>query len=130
LPPDIRAIIEPVPIALNQSARAQAGAWRLRFVERWMPHPDPLTGWAGGGDPLAQIELRFPDVEAAVRYCRREGSRFELRRSAEPHRSAKPCLVGETPPRLCCWPTGPHAMCCGDIMSGQARLAQRDLQAG
>jgi len=112
LPPDALAIIEPVPVAVNQAGRAGAGAWRLRFAERWRPRVDPLTGWTGGGDPLAQIELRFPDREAAERYCRREGVPFELRGSPALRSPAQPCLTGEAPPRLCCWPTGPHARCC------------------
>ncbi|KMS55982.1 ETC complex I subunit region [Novosphingobium barchaimii LL02] len=40
--------------------------------------PDPVTGWTSGGDPLAQFELSFPDLEAAQRYCRREGVRFKV----------------------------------------------------
>ena len=52
---------------VNQAGRAREGTWRLRFAERWRPRIDPLTGWTGGGDPLAQIELRFPDREAAER---------------------------------------------------------------
>ncbi|WP_169795022.1 NADH dehydrogenase ubiquinone Fe-S protein 4 [Novosphingobium barchaimii] len=37
-----------------------------------------MTGWTSGGDPLAQFELSFPDLEAAQRYCRREGVRFKV----------------------------------------------------
>lgn len=113
LPSDAFAIIEPVPMPVNQAGRAQEGTWRLRFAERWRPRIDPLTGWTGGGDPLAQIELRFPDREAAERYCRREGVPFELRGSAVSPR-IQACLTGEAPPRLCCWPTGPHARCCSE----------------
>ncbi|HEY0959214.1 MAG TPA: NADH dehydrogenase ubiquinone Fe-S protein 4 [Novosphingobium sp.] len=113
LPSDALAIIEPVPIAVNQAGRARANRWRLRFAERWRPRVDPLTGWTGGGDPLAQIELRFPDLEAAERYCRREGVPFERRGSPALRLGMRACLTGEAPPRLCCWPTGPHAMCCG-----------------
>lgn len=113
LPPDASAVIEPLPIAVNQSGRAPGGMWRLRFAERWRPRADPLTGWAGGGDPLAQIELRFPTLEAAERYCRREGVPYGVRGATELRRSVKPSLTGEAPPRLCCWPTGPHPRCCG-----------------
>lgn len=113
LPPDAVAIIEPVPVAVNRAGRAGAGAWRLRFAERWRPRVDPLTGWTGGGDPLAQVELRFPDREAAVRYCQREGLPFEVRGAAQSGRSSQPRLTDQAPPPLCCWPTGPHARCCG-----------------
>jgi hypothetical protein len=113
LPCDALAIIEPVPMRVNQAGRAREGTWRLRFAERWRPRIDPLTGWTGGGDPLAQIELRFPDREAAERYCRRENVPFEVRGAPQSGRSSQPRLTGQAPPPLCCWPTGPHARCCG-----------------
>lgn len=114
LPSNAKAIIEPVPIGINQSGQGCIGMWRLRFAERWRPRPDPLTGWTGGGDPLAQIELRFADLEAAKRYCQREGVRFEIRGSPDLSRPAAPRLSGDSALRLCCWPTGSHARCCGD----------------
>lgn len=79
LPPDALAIIEPVPVATNQSGRAQRGKWRLRFAARARPFVDPLTGWNGGCDPLAHLELRFPRREAAELYCRGQQLRFEVR---------------------------------------------------
>lgn len=79
LPSDALAIIEPVPAAANRAGGTPDGRWRLRFAERWRPRVDPLTG---GGDPLAQIDLRFPDLRAAERYCRREGIAFRLRFAA------------------------------------------------
>ena len=127
LPPDARAIIEPLPFGTNQSARSHASLWRLRFAPRWRPKADPLTGWTGGGDPLAQIELRFATRDAAERYCRREGLSFETQGSATSHLSITPCLAGEAPPRLCCSPTGPHALCCGDYPIG---AWQRAAQLG
>ncbi len=78
LPPDARAIVEPVPIATNQGGRARRGQWRVRFAPRVPPFVDPLTGWTGGRDPLAQVELHFADREAAERYCRREHLRFTV----------------------------------------------------
>jgi hypothetical protein len=112
LPADALAVIEPVPLSVKQSGRALE-AWRLRFAERWAPRPDPLTGWTGRGDPLAQIELRFQDAEAAKDYCRRQGIRFELRDLARPQRSMRSRAAGKAQPQLCCRPSGPHALCCG-----------------
>jgi len=114
LPPDARAIIEPMPFGINQSGRARASLWRLRFAPRWRAGADPLTGWTGGGDPLAQVELRFADLDAAERYCRHVGVPFEIRGSAMSRQSITSCLTSEAPPRLCCSPTGPHALCCGN----------------
>jgi len=113
LPPGAQAIIEPLSV-INQAGRAHASRWRLRFAPRWRPEPDPLTGWTGGGDPLAQLELRFATRGAAERYCRSEGVPFEIRGLAGMRRSPTPSLIGEAPPRLCCSPTGPHALCCGN----------------
>ncbi|MEI8435644.1 NADH dehydrogenase ubiquinone Fe-S protein 4, partial [Sphingopyxis sp. CCNWLW253] len=110
--------IEPLPIGTNRAGRAQASRWRLRFAPRWRPRADPLTGRTGGGDPLAQVELRFATRGAAERYCRSEGVPFEVRGPAATRRSVTPCLTGEAPSRLCCSPTGPHALCCGDYPIG------------
>lgn len=79
LPPDALAIVEPLPIATDQGGRARRGHWRVRFAPRTRPFVDLLTGWTGGRDPLAQIELHFAGRDAAERYCRRERLRFVVR---------------------------------------------------
>ena len=57
LPTDAFAIIEPDPLAGRSGGRAREGRWRLRFRPRSRPFVDPLTGWTGGSDPLAHLEL-------------------------------------------------------------------------
>ena len=79
LPADALAIIEPVPVATNQGGCAHHGKWRLGFATRARPFVDPLTGWTGGRDPLAQVELRFPSLTAAAHYCRGQQLRCEVR---------------------------------------------------
>jgi hypothetical protein len=126
LPPDAEAVIEPVPVATNQSGRARAGEWRLRFKLRRAPTVDPLTGWTGGADPLAHVTLRFPSREAAERFCTRHGIRFDARRAPRRRPNgtpAKPSLEGGPP--LCCWPTGPHALCCGDYPIDRGPVSAR-----
>lgn len=113
LPSDAHAVIEPVPLAINQGGRGRRGQWRVRFVPRWRPVADPLTGWTGGGDPLETIELRFPDLETAADYCRRQGLEFSIPGMPRGQRPLRPRLPAEPTPVLCCWPTGPHALCCG-----------------
>lgn len=111
LPAETRAIVEPVPTATNEGGRRRGG-WRVRFRPRWGPSADPLTGWTGGGDPLDTIELRFPDRRSAEDYCRREGLPFDCAGfSAQPRCEAR--IPFDPAPMLCCWPTGPHQLCCG-----------------
>ncbi|WP_454883337.1 NADH dehydrogenase ubiquinone Fe-S protein 4 [Sphingomonas oryzagri] len=69
LPADALAIIEQMSVATHQGGRARRGKWRVRFAERARPFVDPLTGWTGGCDPLAHVELRFSSLAAAERYC-------------------------------------------------------------
>jgi hypothetical protein len=113
LPLDAQAVIEPAPLATNQGGRGRRGQWRVRFAPRWWTVADPLTGWTGGGDPLETIELRFPDLETAANYCRRQGLRFSVHGQPSGQRSLHARLPAEPAQVLCCWPTGPHARCCG-----------------
>jgi hypothetical protein len=117
LPNDAVAIIEPFPLATNQGGRARRGEWRLRFRPREKPVVDPLMGWTGSRDPLTQVELRFADREAAVRYCERLRLTYETRdppRSSSHAPATKQAFELQPIPPLCCWPTGPHALCCGN----------------
>lgn len=119
LPKDALAIIEPWPVSATQSGRARRNDWRVRFAPRARPFVDPLTGWTGGSDPLAHVVLRFPSRDAAERYCMRQDIRFR----ATPAAPARPLhapmpLYCDVPP-LCCWPTGPHALCCGNYPVAQ-----------
>jgi len=110
-PHDAKAIIEPVPLATNGGRRRQ-NRWRVRFAPSWGSVAEPLMGWTGGGDPLAAIELRFPDRASAERYCQRQGLVFECR-TAPSLGQMRPAFPDALGPVLCCWPTGPNALCCG-----------------
>lgn len=125
LPDDAVAIVEPVPPSPVTSGRAHRDRWRVRFVPRWGPSADPLTGWTGGGDPLGTIELRFANREVAEAYCRRAGISFECRFAPTgPPRVPMLPPVATTP--LCCWPSGPHALCCGRYPVQEQCAAEND----
>lgn len=115
LPSDAVAVIEQVSRSVTQSGRPRGG-WRLRFLPRFRLFVDPLTGWTGGEDTLRQVELRFPTREAAIRYAKRYGIHFEVREPAPQRRQASgsQAFQSATAVPLCCWPSGPHALCCGD----------------
>lgn len=123
-PHGAKAIIEPLA-PVTSGRRRRQDQWRVRFAPRWGPVAEPLMGWTGGSDPLAAIELRFPDHASAERYCRRQGLIFECRTAPSPGqiRPAIPDVVG---PVLCCWPTGPHTLCCGNFPCASMTANEED----
>ncbi|WP_176599338.1 MULTISPECIES: NADH dehydrogenase ubiquinone Fe-S protein 4 [Sphingobium] len=123
-PHGANAIIEPLALTTNGGRRRQ-NRWRVRFAPRWGPVADPLIGWTGGGDPLATIELRFPDRASAERYCQRQGLIFECRTARSPGQ-IRPALPDALGPELSCWPTGPHALCCGNFPCASAAANEDD----
>jgi hypothetical protein len=50
----------------------------LRFERQRPPALDPLTGWTGGDDPLAPIELTFRSRAEAIRHAEREGLAWRM----------------------------------------------------
>lgn len=78
------AVEKPAPLP-GQSGRAREQGWVLRFPRAEPPRPDPLTGWTGGTDPLAHVELRFPTRAAAVRFATQQGYAVDVREPG-PHR--------------------------------------------
>ena len=116
LPDDAVAIIEPPSRSVTQAGTARDKARLLRFQPRGRAFVDPLTGWTGSEDALAHLALRFPTRDAAIRYAERHGLAFELRepgRVRSAHRGGQGAAP-QQPLWICCWPTGPHALCCGD----------------
>lgn len=61
-----------------QSGRARTDSWVLEIEPVNAQAPDPLTGWAGGGDTTSQLRLGFPSAEAATAYAEREGIAYNL----------------------------------------------------
>jgi hypothetical protein len=72
------------------SGKARARDWKLRFERRSAPYIEPLMGWTGGDDTLAQVELSFPSAEAAIAYARRQDLKFALPRLEEATMSRHP----------------------------------------
>ena len=82
-PTDAVAVIYRPARSAMTSGTANSRQWKLRFERRSPPFIEPLMGWTGGDDPLAQVEMTFPSAEAAIAYARRQGLEFVLRRSKE-----------------------------------------------
>lgn len=56
-----------------QSGRAGTDRWVLEFEPSEAKRADPLMGWAGSGDTLGQVSLKFADLSAAQAYCAKHG---------------------------------------------------------
>ena len=60
------------------SGAGDTRCWRLTFRGPGRRFIEPVMGWTGSTDPLAGLELRFPTLEAAIRYARRQGLDFAV----------------------------------------------------
>lgn len=64
--------------SVTTSGKAGTKDWRLFFERRRAPFIDSLMGWTGSDDPMTQVELRFPTLEAATAYCERQGLNYAI----------------------------------------------------
>lgn len=63
--------------------------WILEFESTERPRIDPFMGWTGNADTRQQIQLRFPTVESALAFARRQGWRCDIRKPHWPRRRPK-----------------------------------------
>jgi hypothetical protein len=89
IPQDAVVRIERPARSAMTSAPADPQDWRLVFERRSAPFVEPLMGWTGSRDPLTQLELMFPTLEAAVAYAQRQGLRYVVRHDARSRRSSE-----------------------------------------
>lgn len=77
-PEDAVARIRRPSRSVTTSGRGRTKKWVLCFERRTPPFVEPLMGWTGGDDTLAQVELTFDTLDAAIRYAEREGLRYRV----------------------------------------------------
>jgi hypothetical protein len=68
-------IYQPAKTAM-QSGRGKTAKWILEFEATERRQTDPLVGWIGSGDTLAQVRMSFDGRDAAVAFAEREGLDF------------------------------------------------------
>ena len=73
-------IYKPAKSAMT-SGRGGTKRWVLEFESQSPPPMEPLMGWTGSTDPMAQLRLSFPSLEPAVAYVERQGL-YEMRNAA------------------------------------------------
>jgi hypothetical protein len=81
-PPDAVAHIHR-PCRSAMSCGPGRAEWRLEFESRSAPFLDPLMGWTGSRDPLHQVVLSFPSLDAALAYAERQGLRTIVQHDAQ-----------------------------------------------
>jgi hypothetical protein len=60
------------------SGKGRTRKWVLSFERRTPPFIEPLMGWTGGDDTMAQVELCFPTRAAAVAFAERQGLNYRV----------------------------------------------------
>ena len=78
IPSDAVAVIRRPARSVMTSGKRGTREWILVFERRTPCFIEPLMGWTGGEDTLAQIELRFPNCAAAVAFAERQGLNFRV----------------------------------------------------
>ena len=61
-----------------QSGLGNSRHWIVEFEPTDRKEPDPLMGWNGSRDTLAQVKLTFESKDEAVAYAEREGLSYSL----------------------------------------------------
>src|SRR5206468_12309789 len=82
-PADAVAVIYRTARSAMTSGTANSRNWKLRFERRSPPFVEPLMGWTGGDDTLAQVEITFSSALAAIAYAHRQGLKFALQEPAD-----------------------------------------------
>lgn len=72
------ARIYQMPKNALQSGKARTSGWMLEFEPAEAKKADPMTGWAGSGDTLEQVKLKFPSEAAARAYAERMGIAYHV----------------------------------------------------
>lgn len=60
------------------SGAGDTRCWRLTFRGPGRRFIEPVMGWTGSTDPLAGLEIKFPTLEAAIRYAQQQELDFSV----------------------------------------------------
>jgi hypothetical protein len=77
-PAEAVAVIYRPSRSVMSSAPQRRRSWQLTFEAHTAPEIEPLMGWTTSADPLTQVRLSFPTLEAAIAYARRQGLSYRI----------------------------------------------------
>lgn len=60
------------------SGRRKTQLWLVEFEPAARKEADELMGWVGSADTQQQVSLKFPDRDAAISYCKRQGLDYRI----------------------------------------------------
>ncbi len=75
-------IYQPAKTAM-QSGRAKTAKWVLEYEPTRRQQLDPLMGWPGAGDTMAQVQLTFDTVDDATAYAKKHGIAYSVQQPKE-----------------------------------------------
>jgi hypothetical protein len=75
-------IYQPAKTAM-QSGRAKTGKWVLEYEPTRRQQLDPLMGWLGAGDTMAQVRLSFDTVDDAITYSSKHDIAYSVQQPKE-----------------------------------------------
>lgn len=75
-------IFQPAKTAM-QSGRARTRKWTLEYEPTRNQQLDPLMGWPGAGDTMAQVRLAFDSLDDAVAFAKKRGLDYVVQRPEE-----------------------------------------------
>ncbi len=81
-------IYRPSKTAMQSGPAGKAKSWILEYEPQAPKLPDNLMGWAGSGDMLQQVTLKFETADEAVAYAKRHNLDYTVQ--AEPKKSFRP----------------------------------------
>ena len=73
-------IYQPAKTAM-QSGRAKTHKWVLEYEPTRRQQLDPLMGWPGAGDTMAQVRLSFDTLDEALAYAKKHGIDYNVHRT-------------------------------------------------
>jgi hypothetical protein len=87
----------------TQSGFAKSREWVLDFEPEEPRQIDPLMGWTGSGDMLAQVRLRFATKEEAIAYAHKAGLTYRVDDVKAPTRKVVSYSDNFKPGRMDLW---------------------------
>jgi hypothetical protein len=71
------------------SGRSRSKGWRPVFERRSKSFIEPLMGYTGSNDTLAQVELNFPTLQSAIDYAERQGLAYVVQGASRPAKARR-----------------------------------------